>query len=112
MMNNAILTISFKDEDHLAQSYMPFVKNGGIFAATDKKYSLGDDLFMLITLPGVTAKMSIQGKVVWITPRNSSNKKPAGIGLQFSDQDNGETQKKFETMVGTKHRTLASTLTI
>jgi len=35
--------------------------------------------------------------VVWLTPRGAQGKRQQGIGVQFSTQDGGETQKKIET---------------
>ena len=31
------------------------------------------------------------------TPKGAQGKRTAGIGVQFSDQDRGQTQKKIET---------------
>ena len=45
-----ILSLTIKDKGALYAAYMPFVKNGGLFIPTNKKYSLGDEVFMLLTL--------------------------------------------------------------
>jgi type IV pilus assembly protein PilZ len=34
--------------------------------------------------------------VIWVTPKGAQGKRTAGIGVQFSDQDGGATQKKIE----------------
>jgi type IV pilus assembly protein PilZ len=41
----------------------------------------------------------VAGKIVWITPRGSQGNKAAGIGVQFSDQDGGNTRTKIETFL-------------
>ena len=51
---------------------------------------------MLLTLMEEKEKMPIAGRIVWITPRGSQGNKTAGIGVQFSELDKGQTKKKIE----------------
>lgn len=46
-----ILSLALKDKAALYSAYMPFVKSGGIFVPTPKRYMLGDEVFLLLTLP-------------------------------------------------------------
>ena len=92
-----MLTLTIKDKGALYAAYMPFIKNGGLFIPTSKTYNLGDEVFILLTLMDNSEKLPVAGKIVWITPRGAQHKRNAGIGVQFSDQDNGQTQKKIET---------------
>jgi len=91
-----ILSLAIKDKGSLYAAYMPFVNNGGIFIPTTKEYKLGDEVFMLLTLMDSPEKIPVAGKVVWITPHGSSGNKTPGIGVQFSEQDNGGTRNKIE----------------
>ena len=75
---------------------MPFVKNGGLFIPTNSNYRLGDEVFMLLNLMGEDEKLPVAGRVIWMTPKGAQGKRTAGIGVQFSDQDRGKTQKKIE----------------
>jgi type IV pilus assembly protein PilZ len=75
---------------------MSFVKNGGLFVPTKKSYKLGDEVFMLITLMDESEKLPVAGKVVWITPKGAEGNRATGIGVQFSDQDNGAARNKIE----------------
>ena len=50
---------------------MPFIKNGGLFIPTNKKYNIGDEVFMLLTLMDETEKLPVAGKIVWVTPIGS-----------------------------------------
>ena len=95
-----ILSLAIKDKGSLYTAYMPFVKNGGLFIPTNKKYSVGDEVFMLLTLMEEKEKMPVAGKVVWVTPAGSQGNRIAGIGVQFSDQDNGAVRNKIETYLG------------
>ncbi|MDH5190800.1 MAG: PilZ domain-containing protein [Gammaproteobacteria bacterium] len=96
-MRQGILSLTIKDKGALYSAYMPFVKNGGLFIPTNKSYKIGDEVFMLLTLMEETEKLPVAGKVVWITPKGAQNNRPAGIGVQFSDQDNGAARNKIET---------------
>ena len=97
MSQPGILTLSIKEKSSLYMAYMPFVKNGGLFIPTTKPYKLGDEVFILLTLLDSNERLPVAGKVIWLTPRGAQNKRTQGIGVQFSDQDGGETQKKIET---------------
>lgn len=91
-----ILSLTIKDKGALYAAYMPFVKNGGLFIPTSKPYKLGDEVFMLLTLMEESEKIPVAGKIVWVTPPGAQGNKAAGIGVQFSEQDNGQTRNKIE----------------
>jgi len=96
MIKPGLLTLSIKDKSALYVAYMPFVTNGGLFIPTNSSYKLGDEIFMLLSLMGEEEKIPVAGEVIWITPRGAQGKRPAGIGVQFGDQDQGNTQKRIE----------------
>lgn len=91
-----ILSLAIKDKSSLYTAYMPFVKNGGLFIPTNKKYKLGDEVFMLLTLMDEKEKLPVAGTIVWMTPPGSQGNRVAGIGVQFSAQDNGSIRNKIE----------------
>ncbi|WP_193075140.1 PilZ domain-containing protein [Pseudomonas sp. FME51] len=93
---NGILSLTIKDKSVLYAAYMPFVKHGGMFIPTNKSYQLGDEVFMLLSLMEEPEKIPVAGKVIWITPRGAQGNRAAGIGVQFSDQDN-TARSKIET---------------
>jgi type IV pilus assembly protein PilZ len=92
-----ILSLTIKDKSALYAAFMPFVKNGGLFIPTNKVYSLGDEVFMLLTLMEETEKLPVAGKIIWVTPKGAQGNRATGIGVQFSDQDEGLARKKIET---------------
>ena len=92
-----ILSFVIKDKNALYAAFMPFVKNGGLFSPTNSNYHLGDEVFMLLNLMGEDEKIPVAGRVIWITPKGAQGKRTAGIGVQFSEQDQGNTQKRIET---------------
>lgn len=91
-----ILSLTIRDKNALYAAYMPFINNGGLFIPTNKQYHLGDDVFILLNLMEETERIPVAGKVVWITPRNSEGYRSTGIGVQFSDKDNGSTRARIE----------------
>ncbi|MDH3561332.1 MAG: PilZ domain-containing protein [Gammaproteobacteria bacterium] len=91
-----ILSLTIKDKSALYAAYMPFISGGGLFIPTKKSYNLGDEVFMLLTLMDETDKIPVAGKVVWITPMGAQGNRAAGIGVQFSDQDDGAARNKIE----------------
>lgn len=90
---NGILSLTIKDKAVLYAAYMPFLKNGGLFIPTNKTYKLGDEVFMLLNLMDEPEKIPVAGKVVWVTPKGAQGNRAAGIGVQFSDQDNTASTK-------------------
>ena len=100
-----ILSLAVKDKASLYNAYMPYVRHGGIFVPTTKRYFLGDEVFLLLTLPESSERMPVPGKVVWVTPPGAQGNRTAGIGVQFADTPECENVKgKIETL-------LAGTLT-
>src|SRR4029079_4396207 len=91
-----LLTLTIKDKSALYLAYMPFIKNGGLFIPTNSSYKLGDEVFMLLNVMGEEEKIPVAGRVIWITPKGAQGKRTAGIGVQFSEQDQGNTQKRIE----------------
>ncbi|MFT5174078.1 MAG: type IV pilus assembly protein PilZ [Gammaproteobacteria bacterium] len=94
-----ILSLTIRDKSALYASYMPFVRNGGLFIPTSKNYRLGDEVFMLLTLIEDKEKLPIAGKIIWLTPKGSQGNRTAGIGVQFSDLDKGQTRNKIENVL-------------
>ncbi len=92
-----MLSLSIKDKASLYAAYMPYVTNGGLFIPTTKKYSLGDEVFMLLTLMDDKERLPVAGKIIWITPPGAQGNRSAGVGVQFSFQDKGATRNKIET---------------
>jgi len=96
-----ILSLTIKDKAVLYAAYMPFVQGGGLFIPTNKKYKLGDEVFMLLSLMDDPAKIPIAGTVVWITPVGAHNNKVQGIGVHFkNDEGGGEARKRIEALLG------------
>jgi type IV pilus assembly protein PilZ len=95
-LGQGILSLTIRDAAVLHTAYMPYVENGGLFVPTKKKYELGDEVFVLLTLIDEPEQIPISGKVIWLTPKGAQGNRAAGIGIQFSDQE-VELIDKIET---------------
>ena len=93
---NGILSLTMKDKAVLYAAYMPFVKNGGLFIATNRKFELGEEVFLLLNLMDEPEKIPVAGKVVWITPKGAQGTRASGVGVQFEEK-NDLARDKIET---------------
>lgn len=107
-----MLNLNIKDKQTLYLYYMPFLKNGGLFVPTPKKFDLGDDVFLLLTLPNDTERYPVAGKVVWIAPRISIGNREPGIGMQFHGVEARAVITKVEAILGGAIRAERPTVTM
>ena len=95
-----ILSLTIKDRTILYAAYMPFLRNGGLFIPTNKRFALGEEVFVLLALMDEAEKIPINGTVVWVTPKGAQGNRQAGIGVQFSEADFAAATK-IEEHLGT-----------
>ena len=95
-----ILSLTIKDRTVLYAAYMPFLRNGGLFIPTNKRFALGEEVFVLLALMDEAEKIPINGTVVWVTPKGAQGNRQAGIGVQFSEADFAAATK-IEDNLGT-----------
>ena len=93
---NGILSVTMKDKAVLYAAYMPFVEFGGLFIATNRKFQLGDEVFLLMSLMDEPEKIPVAGKVIWLTPKGAQGNRASGIGVQF-EKKNDLARDKIET---------------
>lgn len=95
-----ILSLTVKDKAQLYNAYMPYLKQGGIFVPTAKRYFIGDEVFVLLVLPESNERLPVAGKVIWVTPPGAQGNRMAGIGVQFADTQEGENVRgRIETLL-------------
>ncbi len=107
----AIMSLAFKDHSQLHAAYMPFLRNGGLFVPTARTCRLGDEVFVLLSLPGEPERIPLSGKVAWITPPGAQGNRVAGIGVQFGEGDQ-VLRKRIETSLAGTHPSERPTLTL
>lgn len=96
-----VMSLHIKERSALFAAYMPFLAKGGIFIPTNKGMKLGEEVFLLLTLMDDPEKISVQAKVVWITPAGANNSRVQGIGVEFQDGEAGvQAKAKIEALLG------------
>lgn len=97
----SVLSLNINSKSALYAAYMPVLRNGGIFIPTARHYSIGDEVFMLLSLMDDPAKLPIAGTVSWITPVGAQNNKAQGIGVHFKNDEAGvEARRRIEAILG------------
>jgi type IV pilus assembly protein PilZ len=95
------MQLTIKDRGALHAAYISSFKDGGLFSVTSRDYSLGDELYVLLTLPGDPQRYAIAGIVAWITPPNAQHGRSPGVGIRFpADQSAALVKGKIEALLG------------
>lgn len=61
-----------------------------------KKYGLAEEVFILLALMDEPEKISINGEVVWVTPKSAKGNWRVEMGVQFSEADFAAATKSKE----------------
>ncbi|MBH1957055.1 PilZ domain-containing protein [Polaromonas sp.] len=97
----SIVQLVIKEKGELYAAYIPLFKDGGIFISATRDYKLGDDVYILLTLPDETQRYPVTGKVAWITPAHAAGNQTQGIGVKFpSDEKSILLKAKIEEILG------------
>jgi type IV pilus assembly protein PilZ len=97
----SVLSLNIKEKSALYAAYMPQLKRGGIFIPTTKPYRIGDEVFLLLSIPQDPNRIPVAGQVVWVTPANNQGNKTPGVGVQFSDDESGlAARRRIEALLG------------
>jgi len=97
----SIVQLAIKEKEALHAAYIPLFKEGGIFIASAREYKLGDDVYVLLTLPDDTERHPVAGKVAWITPAQAAGNRAQGVGVRFpSDEKSRMLKAKIEEILG------------
>jgi type IV pilus assembly protein PilZ len=92
---------------------MPIFADGGLFVPTTREYRIGDDIYLLLSLPDDTQRYPVAGKVGWITPANASGGRTQGVGVRFpTDEKTRLLRLKIEEILGTTISSAKPTQTI
>ncbi len=98
----SVLQLVIKDRAELHAAYIPLFTEGGIFVPTERDYRLGDDVYVLLTLPDDPHRHPIAGQVAWVNPPRSAGRRPQGVGVAFPPEDASRLLKiKIEQILGT-----------
>jgi len=98
----SVIQLVFREKGALYAAYIPLLSDGGLFVPTSRDYRLGDDIYLLLSLPNDPQRYPVAGKVVWITPANASGGRTQGVGVRFpADEKTRGLKLKIEEILGT-----------
>ena len=98
----SVMQLAIKEKGALYAAYIPFFVEGGIFVPTQRAYKLGDDVYVLLTLPEDTQRYPVAGRVAWVTPARTAGNRTQGVGIQFPKDEKSRLLKlKIELILGT-----------
>src|SRR5262245_15821382 len=109
----SVIQLVFREKGALYAAYVPILTNGGLFVPTTRDYKLGDDIYLLLSLPDDPQRYPVAGKVAWITPSNASGGRTQGVGVSFpSDEKTRLLKLKIEEILGTSISSSKPTQTV
>ncbi|MCB2020971.1 MAG: PilZ domain-containing protein [Rhizobacter sp.] len=109
----SVIQLVFREKSALYAAYMPMLTDGGLFVPTTRDYRLGEDIYLLLTLPDDPQRYPVAGKVAWITPANASGGRTQGVGVRFPGDEKTRLLKlKIEEILGTSISSSKPTQTI
>ena len=98
----SVIQLVFREKGALYAAYIPAFTDGGLFVPTTREYSLGDDIYLLLSLPEDPQRYPVAGKIAWITPANASGGRTQGVGVRFPADDKTRLLRlKIEQILGT-----------
>ncbi len=97
----SVIQLSIKEKAALYAAYIPLFTEGGIFIPTTRDYKLGDDVYVLLSLPDDPQRYPVAGKVAWITPARAASNRSQGVGVRFpADEKSLQLKAKIEQILG------------
>jgi len=109
----SVIQLRFRETSALYAAYVPILATGGIFVPTVRQYKLGDDVYLLLSLPDDPQRYPVAGKVAWITPANAPGGRTQGVAVSFPNDAKARLLKlKIEGLLGTQMQSAKPTQTI
>jgi type IV pilus assembly protein PilZ len=97
----SVIQLSIKEKAALYAAYIPMFTEGGVFIPTTRDYALGDDVYVLLSLPEDVQRYPVAGKVAWVTPAKASGGRTQGVGILFPKDEKSRLLKlKIEEILG------------
>ena len=97
----SVIQLSIKERAALYAAYIPAFADGGVFIPTTRDYALGDDVYVLLSLPDDMQRYPVAGKVAWVTPARAAGGRTQGVGITFPKDEKSRALKlKIEEILG------------
>ncbi|HEY8049951.1 MAG TPA: PilZ domain-containing protein [Ramlibacter sp.] len=97
----SVIQLAIKEKAALYAAYIPLFADGGVFIPTTRDYRLGDDVYVLLSLPEDPQRYPVAGKVAWVTPARAASNRTQGVGVRFPADEKSKLLKiKIEEILG------------
>jgi type IV pilus assembly protein PilZ len=97
----SVIQLSIKEKAALYAAYIPLFTDGGIFIPSSRDYRIGDDVYVLLSLPDDPQRYPVAGKVAWVTPAKAQGGRTQGVGIRFpADEKSKHLKLKIEEILG------------
>jgi type IV pilus assembly protein PilZ len=97
----SVIQLAIKEKAALYAAYIPMFTEGGVFIPTTRDYNLGDDVYVLLSLPEDIQRYPVAGKVAWVTPAKAAAGRTQGVGIMFpKDEKSRLLRLKIEEILG------------
>jgi type IV pilus assembly protein PilZ len=109
------LRVDYRRLNTFFADYTKNISKGGTFIKTTKPLDVGTEFVFVLALPdadgGEAQKLELTGEVRWIVSEpEASDEKPAGMGIQFVFQDEGQRRKVEDFVADLMSRALGPQL--
>ena len=109
----SVIQLAIKEKAALYAAYIPMFAEGGVFIPTAREYNLGDDVYVLLSLPEDIQRYPVAGKVGWVTPAKAAGGRTQGVGIMFpKDEKSRVLRLKIEEILGASLNSERPTQTI
>ena len=109
----SVIQLVFREKGALYAAYIPMLTDGGLFVPTTREYKLGEDIYLLLSLPDDPQRYPVAGKVAWLTPANASGGRTQGVGVRFPNDDKAKLLRlRIEEILGTQISSAKPTQTV
>ncbi|WP_028606132.1 PilZ domain-containing protein [Ottowia thiooxydans] len=113
MARPSVIQLAIKEKAALYVAYIPMFTEGGIFIPTAREHRLGEEIYVLLSLPDDPQRYPVAGKVAWITPADAAGNRTQGVGIRFpKDEKSIQLKAKIEAILGTSLTSERPTQTI
>jgi type IV pilus assembly protein PilZ len=97
----SVIQLAIKEKAALYAAYIPLFADGGVFIPTTRDYKLGDDVYVLLSLPDDPQRYPVAGKVAWLTPPRAAANRTQGVGIRFPADEKSRLLKiRIEEILG------------
>jgi type IV pilus assembly protein PilZ len=109
----SVIQLVFREKGALYAAYIPLFTEDELFVPTVRNYRLGEDIYLLLSLPDDPQRYPVAGRVAWITPANASGGRTQGVGVRFPVDEKARLLKlKIEEILGTQISSSKPTQTV